>query len=82
MDRGRKISGGRYHKLRKKKLHEKRNTGRLTTIGERRLENLSSVVRSRRRSIPFDALVELGSEPVEAVDGSKLVRSMTGADAV
>jgi len=34
MNRGRKITGGKYHKLRKKKLHEKRNTGRRTTIGE------------------------------------------------
>ena len=34
MDRGRKISGGKYHNLRKKKLFQKRNAQRHTTIGE------------------------------------------------
>lgn len=34
MARGRKISGGKYHKLRKKKLHEKRNPQRHAILGE------------------------------------------------
>lgn len=34
MDTGRKISGGKYHALRKKRLHEKRNAPRHTVIGD------------------------------------------------
>lgn len=34
MNRGRKISGGKYHKLRKRKLHEKRNAPRHAIIGD------------------------------------------------
>ena len=34
MNHGRKISGGKYHKLRKKKLHEKRSAPRHTILGD------------------------------------------------
>jgi len=34
MDQGRKISGGKYHKLRKRKLYEIRKAQRHTVLGE------------------------------------------------
>lgn len=40
MDRGRKISGGRYHKLRKKRLYQKVGQERKTILGETKLKQL------------------------------------------
>lgn len=40
MNYGRKISGGKYHKQRKKKLYEKRNPDRHVTIGETKTKQL------------------------------------------
>lgn len=34
MNHGRKISGGKYHKIRKKKLYEKKNAQRSASLGE------------------------------------------------
>jgi small subunit ribosomal protein S8e len=36
MNRGRKVTGGKYHKLRKRKLHENRNKEVLVVLGETR----------------------------------------------
>ena len=40
MNYGRKISGGKYHKQRKKKLYEKRNPERDVTLGETKTKQL------------------------------------------
>ncbi|MEK6825595.1 MAG: 30S ribosomal protein S8e [Nanoarchaeota archaeon] len=40
MNYGRKISGGKYHKQRKKKLYEKRNPSRDVTLGETKTKQL------------------------------------------
>lgn len=40
MNYGRKISGGKYHKQRKKKLYEKRNPERHVTLGETKTKQL------------------------------------------
>jgi small subunit ribosomal protein S8e len=36
MNRGRKVTGGKYHKLRKRKLHENRNKEVVVVLGETR----------------------------------------------
>jgi small subunit ribosomal protein S8e len=36
MDRGRKISGGKYHKKRKKKLYERTGNTRIVRLGEQK----------------------------------------------
>ncbi len=40
MNKGRKISGGKYHANRKKKLFEKRNQTRFVTLGETKRKSL------------------------------------------
>lgn len=40
MDRGRKITGGKYHKQRKKQKHEKQNQERIVLLGEERRKTL------------------------------------------
>ncbi|MBM3233098.1 30S ribosomal protein S8e [Candidatus Pacearchaeota archaeon] len=40
MNYGRKISGGKYHKQRKKKLYEKRNPERQVTLGDTKTKKL------------------------------------------
>lgn len=40
MNRGRKISGGKYHKLRKQRLHERKNQERLVVLSETKRKQL------------------------------------------
>ena len=40
MNKGRKISGGKYHKLRKKRLHERIGHERKPTLGDRKTKQL------------------------------------------
>ena len=40
MDYGRKITGGKYHKQRKKRLHERKNPTRQSSLGETKLKTL------------------------------------------
>lgn len=40
MNKGRKITGGKYHSLRKKKLHERKGQARLTSLGDTKAKKL------------------------------------------
>jgi len=40
MNKGRKVTGGKYHKERKKRLYEKQNQERLVSIGETKKKKL------------------------------------------
>ena len=43
MNKGRKVTGGKYHKERKKKLYEKQNQERLVSIGETKTKKLKGM---------------------------------------
>lgn len=42
MKRGRKITGGKYHKQRKKKLHERKNQEHSLTLGDTKSKKITS----------------------------------------
>lgn len=53
MNRGRKVSGGKYHKLRKKKLHERDSQSRIVKLGKEKRKKLK--IRSGRKSVTLSS---------------------------
>ncbi len=49
MNRGRKISGGKYHKQKKRKLYEKTSQERVVTLGETKRKFLRLMGGSKKR---------------------------------
>lgn len=65
MNTGRKISGGKYHKLRKKKKYESRNQERKVILGETKKKNLR-VMGGHNKTIL------LKSDTANVFDGKKI----------